>query len=110
MRKYKFDDFEIELDEDKATDDVDGVINFFRKREEILIPEIKKEGVKDLFEQMPEVKELFQHLIQGFVELRPIFYRNFIVKNRLQFVDNSIFIRTFFFFDFYARNLIGFVF
>ena len=57
---------EIELDEEEATDDVQGVINYFKKREEVVMPEIKRQGIKELFQAMPVVEELVQHLSEGY--------------------------------------------
>ncbi len=57
---------ELELDEDKATEDLDGIIHFFEKRDEQLLPELKKQGIQELFEALPVVQELVQHLAEGY--------------------------------------------
>lgn len=56
---------EVELEQDEATDDSDGVINYFKKREERIIPEYKKQGIQELFEALPLVREFAEHINNG---------------------------------------------
>jgi len=54
----------LEIEEDD--DDLDKMKKYISKRDEVLIPKTKKEGVLELFEQLPVVKDLVEHLVAGY--------------------------------------------